>query len=271
MGKRRVYHQGASNEKPNRFFGAMARNVAPWLCAASAALLAGATSWAQAESKDPVVGAVTCGLAGVACVVGFYFLRKGDNYHKKHKGTAPWEVPHQQHPIQFASYFVFATGMAAFLTEGAYLYLLACIVADNDQNYCVTFSPGTSKAKCSGSATAIGIQIVGLLALGGFAWMFEHVVMEACEWFDYKKFQHAQRFANGQGGYQQGNQKGNSKTMYDDGNYTGDETPPPPGYNEKYGRNQYDDQDQGGYNQGGYDQGSNRDRGYDNGYNNGRY
>ncbi|GAA5919627.1 hypothetical protein JCM1841_001091 [Sporobolomyces salmonicolor] len=149
-----------------------------------------------------IIGATFCGLTGIAAVVGWYMLHEGAVYHNKSEnvGRDPATLKHQRNPIFILRYFLLAVALAMFITEWrlplqhSYLYMLSFLLVDNDSDYCVTFSPETSKKACSNSAATMGCLIVGLLLLAVPAWTYEHVVTEAVSWFDYRKEQHAYNY-----------------------------------------------------------------------------
>ncbi|GAA5940014.1 hypothetical protein JCM10213_004913 [Rhodosporidiobolus nylandii] len=179
MFKHHLYEQAGQ-----RGSSGVGRAVWPWACALAAGALAIATSVMQAQSKDllpsfvafpAIVGAVCSGPAGVACVVGFFVLRKGEGYHDKHADSDPHSLK-AKHPIQFAAYFIFAATIAAVIAEGAYL---------------VTFTPATSKAQCKVRGRG---GIYGLLILTVCGYLFEKTVSDAVSWFNLRKVQHSNQY-----------------------------------------------------------------------------
>ncbi|GAA5902389.1 hypothetical protein JCM5296_003128 [Sporobolomyces johnsonii] len=231
---RQIYnHKPNSPDDPDRAVSELLRNGMPWV----AAVFAGVMAFAMLPSFveiPAIVGAIFCGLTGIAAVVGWFMLRKGEAYHKKQKnvGRDPATLKHQRHPIFMIRYVLFAVALAMFITEGSYLYTLSFVLADNDSDYCVTFSPATSKKECSNSAATMGCLIVGLLLLAVSAWTYEHVVTEAVAWFDYRKEQHASNYRR----------NGGQPSSY--AGAGGQQGRAPPAYGD-------DDQQGGGYQKGG--------------------
>ncbi|GAA5858221.1 hypothetical protein JCM1840_001092 [Sporobolomyces johnsonii] len=239
---RQIYnHKPNSPDDPDRAVSELLRNGMPWV----AAVFAGVMAFAMLPSFveiPAIVGAIFCGLTGIAAVVGWYMLRKGEAYHKKNVGRDPATLKHQRHPIFMIRYVLFAVALAMFITEGSYLYMLSFVLADNDSDYCVTFSPATSKKECSNSAATMGCLIVGLLLLAVSAWTYEHVVTEAVAWFDYRKEQHASNYRR----------NGGQPSSY--AGAGGQQGRALPGYGD-------DDQQGGGYQKGdGYDDGQYSER-----------
>ncbi|BGP48244.1 hypothetical protein JCM10450v2_004116 [Rhodotorula kratochvilovae] len=212
-------YKGNQDVNVRRYLSDGRRMITPWVTAVLAGVLAFSTSWMQAQSKDllpryvmypAIIGAVCCGLFGCACVVGFFILRKYDTYHDRHANDHSSSLKRKQHPIaQWPAWFIFGTGVTAAITEGSYLYQLLFLIADDDSDYCVTFTPATSKDKCNNGVVSVLLNmavLLGLVLVGGY---YEHVVQEAVDFFENRKDLHAsgalQQAQDGQG---QGGQGG---------------------------------------------------------------
>ncbi|TNY19455.1 hypothetical protein DMC30DRAFT_304218 [Rhodotorula diobovata] len=157
-------YEGNRSDNLTRHKGDASRMVTPWLAAVIADVFAAAISWGQAQSKDllprymmyaAIVGAICSVLFGFACLAGFYFLHKYDNYHERAKAKGK-QMKHVQHPIAlWPRLILMGLGVAAAITNGSYVYMLAFVVNDKENDYCTTFSQGTSKDKCDSSVTVI--------------------------------------------------------------------------------------------------------------------
>ncbi|GAA5850447.1 hypothetical protein JCM8547_001878 [Rhodosporidiobolus lusitaniae] len=156
----------------------------------------------QAESNDllpsymkgpAIIGAVASACAGISCVVGFFLLRKGHDYHRRKslKAQSQGTQHHptdgrQNHPIQTVDVAIFGLTMAAFLTEGAYFYMIACVLIADSDDYCVTIIPATSLSEC-GKGSGWPWVIVGILLLVCLvfaAWLFHGVTHRALKDFE---------------------------------------------------------------------------------------
>ncbi|GAA5845473.1 hypothetical protein JCM9279_003046 [Rhodotorula babjevae] len=202
-------YTGNHNAKIVRHAGDFQRMIVPWTAAVLAGGLAGITSWGQAQSKDllpryvmtpAVVGAICCALYGIACVACFFLLQKYDNYHERKSGSSARELK-QAHPIgHWPRLLLMGTGLAASITEGSYIYMLWFIVSDKDEDYCVTWTPATSKAECDSGWPFALVYTIALGALISAGTSYEGVVQEAIDYFDNRKTVHAAGRLNPQSG-----------------------------------------------------------------------
>ncbi|GAA5820084.1 hypothetical protein JCM11251_005476 [Rhodosporidiobolus azoricus] len=199
------YNQPQDHQKPPRNQRKFSRDFVPWICAALSGVLSAWTAYLQAQSKDllptfvmgpAIIGAVCSALAGISCVGGYFVLKKGDNYHQKHVDRNPdvqkRDLKHQKHPIHLVAVAIMILGMSAFLTVGAYYYMVACILIDDSDSYCLSISPATSHDECNKSVSfmAIGAGVALLIALSGFAWKFHDVIDEGKSWFNFQRQYH---------------------------------------------------------------------------------
>ncbi|GAA5885918.1 hypothetical protein JCM6882_004203 [Rhodosporidiobolus microsporus] len=241
------HHQYAQTptdvKKPNRNQRQCSRDCVPWTCAA----------WLQAQSKDllpsfvmgpAIIGAVFSALAGGSCVAGYFMLKKGETYHAKHVQRNPdvrkQDLKHQKHPIHFLALAILILGISTFVTAGAYYYMVACILIDNSEDYCLAIAPATSAAECNKSVSflSIGAGAILLIALSGFAWKYHDVIDEGYSFFNFQRQLHGLDTDNEEdmgGGGRRGMSRSSSRA-----------SSRPPSYMEKGGDDGYYDQQQGG-------------------------
>ncbi|GAA6040216.1 hypothetical protein JCM8097_004188 [Rhodosporidiobolus ruineniae] len=165
----------------------------PWVCA----FFAGAISISLLPSfiKGPaIVGAIFCGVTGLVCIAGWYFLRKGANYHarKRSQGVDPDQAYYQNHPVQRVALPLMLCGLAAFVTQGAYLYMVVSVIIAESGTYCVTMTPGTSLKSCeTGSGGGwLGVQVALLIGVSGFAWLYHSSIEKETKTFDENRERH---------------------------------------------------------------------------------
>ncbi|GAA5935402.1 hypothetical protein JCM3775_006263 [Rhodotorula graminis] len=218
-------YKGIHSANIARHSGDIQRTLLPSFTAVFAGGLAGAASWGQAQSKDllprylmgpAIVGAVCCALYGIACVACFVLLQKYDNYHERKSGSSAHELK-QEHPIgHWPRLVLMGTGAAATVAMGSYIYMLWGVLSDSEGDYCITWTPATSKAECDPDWSFVLGYAFALLALIVAGALNENVVQEAVDYFDNRKMVHAAGGLNSQQGGGNGAGKGYGGDGYDD-------------------------------------------------------
>ncbi|GAA5983930.1 hypothetical protein JCM10908_005979 [Rhodotorula pacifica] len=161
-------------------------HVMPWITAGLTVVLAVGSFWSWTASKDTLpsylqgpalIGGIFCCLAGIACIVSFFYITKGENHWNKDKHRNATDRNSHVHPLEgWPHTLVFGTTMMATLTEGSYLYMILCILlSKGTSEYCLTFGTTSNKDKCS-EGKGLPWVIILILLLGitiGCALWFE--------------------------------------------------------------------------------------------------
>ncbi|POY75193.1 hypothetical protein BMF94_1825 [Rhodotorula taiwanensis] len=120
-------------------------HVLPWRTAICGVLLAISTFWGWAVSQNllpgymkvpALVGGAFCSVSAISCLVAHFFLAKGETHWDKDKHLNATNRDSHRHPLtKWPHALVFWTTIIALLTEGSYIYMVACVLFDDKEQY----------------------------------------------------------------------------------------------------------------------------------------
>ncbi|GAA5878968.1 hypothetical protein JCM3774_000678 [Rhodotorula dairenensis] len=220
----------------------------PWLIAVTMGGLAFGSLRGWVASRDhlptymqgpALIGGICCILAGIACIVAFFLVNKGEKHWTKQKNRRANDLDSHTHPLDnWPHWLVFGTAIAAVVTEGAFLYMIICVLlSKGNGDYCFIFDTG-DKVVCNGGDGLSWVFVLGLIlviAVGSALW-FEKGMQASIGRFNHDRQWHAQRRQyNPTGGMD-----GSSGGQYDQFGNADDD-----GNEKRGGDDYYDDRDDG--------------------------